>query len=106
LVLFGAPIIEQHGSEAMKNEWLPVLPMGLSDWLLPLLNPMPAPTGKVSTIAKRDGTGWKLSGNKYWTSAVDESDSIMVVARGEEVDAQGRAALSLFIVKAHALVFP
>jgi alkylation response protein AidB-like acyl-CoA dehydrogenase len=99
-----APIIEQHGSEALKNLWLP----GLADGSMRLAFAITEPnagtnTHKVSTLAKRDGTGWKLSGTKYWTSAVDESDSIMVVARGEELDEAGRAHLSLFIVKANAL---
>jgi alkylation response protein AidB-like acyl-CoA dehydrogenase len=98
-----APIIEQHGSEALKNLWLP----GLADGSMRLAFAITEPnagtnTHKVSTLAKRDGTGWKLSGTKYWTSAVDESDSIMVVARGEELDEAGRAHLSLFIVKANA----
>jgi alkylation response protein AidB-like acyl-CoA dehydrogenase len=43
-----------------------------------------------------------LSGNKYWTSAVDEANAIMVVARGETADARGRSPLSLFIVPADA----
>lgn len=98
-----APIIEQHGSEAMKNEWLPGLADGSKRLAFAITEPNAGTnTHKVSTIAKRDGSGWKLNGNKYWTSAVDESDAIMVVARGEEVDEQGRAALSLFIVKADA----
>ena len=98
-----APIIEQHGSEALKNEWLPGLADGSKRLAFAITEPNAGTnTHKVSTTARRDGSGWKLSGNKYWTSAVDESDSIMVVARGEEVDANGRAPLSLFIVKADA----
>jgi len=98
-----APIIEQHGSETLKNEWLPGLADGSKRLAFAITEPNAGTnTHKVSTTARRDGSGWKLSGNKYWTSAVDESDSIMVVARGEEVDANGRAPLSLFIVKADA----
>jgi alkylation response protein AidB-like acyl-CoA dehydrogenase len=98
-----APIIEQHGSEALKNEWLPGLADGSKRLAFAITEPNAGTnTHKVSTTARRDGSGWKLSGNKYWTSAVDESDSIMVVARGEEVDANGRAPLSLFIVKSDA----
>jgi alkylation response protein AidB-like acyl-CoA dehydrogenase len=98
-----APIIEQHGSEALKRQWLPALADGSMRLAFAITEPNAGTnTHKVSTIARRDGSGWKLSGTKYWTSAVDESDSIMVVARGEEVDEAGRAALSLFIVKADA----
>ena len=98
-----APIIEQHGSEDLKNLWLPGLANGSMRLAFAITEPNAGTnTHKVSTIAKRDGSGWKLSGTKYWTSAVDESDSIMVVARGDEVDEAGRASLSLFIVKANA----
>lgn len=98
-----APIIEQHGSDALKRHWLP----GLADGSLRLAFAITEPdagtnTHKVSTIARKDGSGWKLSGTKYWTSAIDEADAIMVVARGETLDAAGRGQLSLFIVPTDA----
>ena len=98
-----APIIQQHGSDAMKREWLPGLASGKRRLAFAITEPNAGTnTHKVSTIAKPNGDGWSLSGTKYWTSAVDEVDSIMVVARGETLDAQGRGALSLFIVPADA----
>ena len=98
-----APIIEQHGSEALKREWLPGLASGKRRLAFAITEPNAGTnTHKVSTIAKPNGNGWSLSGTKYWTSAVDEVDSIMVVARGETLDVQGRGALSLFIVPADA----
>ena len=98
-----APILEQHGSEALRQAWLP----GLSNGTLKLAFAITEPdagtnTHKISTMARRTATGWSLSGNKYWTSAVDEADAIMVVARGETVDARGRSPLSLFIVPVDA----
>ena len=97
------PIIEQHGSDAMKKEWLPGLADGSRKIAFAITEPNAGTnTHKVSTTARRDGSGWKLSGAKYWTSAVDEADAIMVVCRGETVDAAGRAALSLFLVPAKA----
>lgn len=98
-----APIIEQHGTEQLKQHWLP----GLADGSLRLAFAITEPdagtnTHKVSTIARRDGSGWKLNGTKYWTSAVDEADAIMVVARGATLDAAGRGQLSLFIVPTNA----
>ena len=43
-----------------------------------------------------------MRGKKYFISAVDEADALLVVARGETVDARGRATLSLFIVPTDA----
>jgi alkylation response protein AidB-like acyl-CoA dehydrogenase len=97
------PIIEQHGSDAMKKEWLHGLADGSRKIAFAITEPDAGTnTHKVSTTARRDGNGWKLSGAKYWTSAVDEADAIMVVCRGETVDAAGRSALSLFLVPAKA----
>ena len=60
-----APIIEQHGSEAMKNEWLPGLADGSKRLAFAITEPNAGTnTHKVSTIAKKDGSGWTLSGNK------------------------------------------
>lgn len=97
------PIIDKHGSPAMKQEWLPGLASGRKRLAFAITEPNAGTnTHKVSTIARRDGSGWKLSGAKYWTSAVDEVDALMVVARGEGTDERGRAPLSLFIVPASA----
>jgi alkylation response protein AidB-like acyl-CoA dehydrogenase len=98
-----APIIEQYGSAELKREWLPALASGKRRLAFAITEPNAGTnTHKVTTTARRDGKGWKLSGTKYWTTAADEVDSILVVARGDTVDAQGRAALSLFIVPANA----
>ena len=98
-----APIIEQHASDTIKQDWLPGLANGKRRLAFAITEPNAGSnTHKVSTVARRDGTGWKLTGNKYWTSAVDEVDSIMVVARGETLDEQGRGQLSLFIVPVDA----
>ncbi len=98
-----APIIEQHGSEALKQEWLPGLASGQKRLAFAITEPDAGTnTHKITTTAKRDGDGWSISGTKYWTSAVDESEAILVVARGEERDDKGRGKLSLFIVPADA----
>ncbi len=98
-----APIVEKHGSAEMKQAWLPGLADGTRRIAFAITEPDAGTnTHKVSTTASRHGTGWRLNGTKYWTSAVDESDAIMVVARGETTDASGRNPLSLFIVAADA----
>ena len=99
-----APIIEQHGDEALKRAWLPGLASGERRLAFAITEPDAGTnTHKISTVARpRAGGGWLLKGQKYWTSAVDEVDAILVVARGETLDARGRGALSLFIIPADA----
>ena len=92
------PIIQQHGSEALKQTWLPPLAKGSRRLAFAITEPDAGTnTHKISTTARRAGTGWTLSGKKYFISAVDEADALLVVARGETVDVRGRAPLSLFI---------
>lgn len=94
-----APIIEKHASEEMKAEWLPGLASGKKRLAFAITEPdAGSNTHKVSTIARQDGNGWSLQGAKYWTSAVDEVEAIMVVARDEALDERGRGKLSLFLV--------
>ena len=98
-----APIIEKHGSESLKAQWLPGLASGTKRLSFAITEPNAGTnTHKVSTVARKRGDGWVLSGSKYWTSGVDEADAIMVVCRSELVDAKGRSPLSLFIVPANA----
>lgn len=94
-----APIIQSHASEDIKRDWLPGLAAGTKRLAFAITEPdAGSNTHKVSTVARRNGNGWVLKGTKYWTSAVDESDAIMVVARGEDFDDRGRGQLSLFLV--------
>jgi len=98
-----APIIQQHGDDALKRAWLPGLASGERRLAFAITEPDAGTnTHKISTVARRQGAGWTLKGQKYWTSAVDESEAILVVARGETPDERGRAALSLFIAPADA----
>jgi alkylation response protein AidB-like acyl-CoA dehydrogenase len=52
----------------------------------------------VKTTARRTETGWAISGSKYYISAVDQSDAILVVARDAEHSTPEKSALSLFAV--------
>ncbi len=98
-----APILAAHGSEAQKQAWLPGLADGTRKMCFAITEPdAGSNTHRITTAARRDGSGWLLKGTKYWTSAIDESDAVLVVARDGEPDARGRAPLSLFIVPTDA----
>lgn len=97
------PILSAFGSEAQKHEWLPALAGGQRKMCFAITEPdAGSNTHRIRTEARRDGAGWILSGQKYWTSGIDESAAVMVVARDGEPDAGGRAPLSLFIVPTDA----
>ena len=97
------PIIEQHGTDEMKRKWLPGIAKGTLRLAFSVTEPDAGTnTHRVTTTAHKDGNGWRLSGTKYFSSAVDESDAIVVVARGDTADASGRHPLSLFVLPADA----
>ena len=97
------PILSAFGSEEQKRTWLPALAGGERKMCFAITEPdAGSNTHRIRTEARRDGDGWVLSGQKYWTSAIDESAAVMVVARDGEPDARGRAPLSLFIVPTNA----
>ncbi len=98
-----APIIAKFGTDALKQEWLPGLAAGQRKMSFAITEPdAGSNTHKVSTQVRRDGDGWILSGAKYWTSAIDEADAVLVVARDADLSTPERAALTLVIVPADA----
>ena len=94
-----SPIIERFGSDELQQRWLPGLADGSVRMSFAITEPDAGTnTHRISTTATPTGDGWELNGGKYWTSAVDEADAILVVARGPVAEANGRFPLSLFIV--------
>lgn len=95
-----APIIASCGSAAMKQEWLPGIASGKRKMCFAITEPNAGSnTHKVTTHAVRKGNGWVINGAKYWTSDIDQSDAVMVVARdGVPVTDGSKQGLSLFIV--------
>ena len=94
-----SPIIERFGSDELQQRWLPGLADGSVRMSFAITEPDAGTnTHRISTTATPSGDGWELNGGKYWTSAVDEADAILVVARGPVAEPNGRFPLSLFIV--------
>lgn len=94
-------VLDAHGSDEQKAQWLPGIASGNLKMAFAITEPDAGTnTHKISTTATATETGWRISGQKYWTSGIDEADAVMVVARGTEADERGRFPISLFIVPA------
>jgi alkylation response protein AidB-like acyl-CoA dehydrogenase len=88
-------ILAAHASDAMKASWLPGLADGTRRMAFALTEPDAGSNShNVSTTARRAGPGWVISGGKYYISAADECEALLLVARDDS--APGR--LSLFVV--------
>ncbi len=99
-----APIIAGVGGEELKREWLPGIASGTRRMSFAITEPNAGSnTHRITTTARDHGDGYVLNGAKYWTSGIDQADSVMVVARhGEPDPTTQRMPLSLFIVPTKA----
>jgi alkylation response protein AidB-like acyl-CoA dehydrogenase len=92
-------ILAHHASEEMKQRWLPAIADGTKIMAFGLTEPDAGSNShNVKTTARRTETGWTISGSKYYISAVDQSDAILVVTRDAEHSTPDKSALSLFVV--------
>jgi alkylation response protein AidB-like acyl-CoA dehydrogenase len=101
-------IIAAHGSADLKACWLPGLADGTRKMAFALTEPDAGSNShNVSTAATRTGSGWAISGGKYYISAIDECEAVLLVARDDSSlttagPRGGRPRLSLFVVPTDA----
>ncbi|MFY9887048.1 MAG: acyl-CoA dehydrogenase family protein [Streptosporangiaceae bacterium] len=103
-------IIAAHGSADLKARWLPGLADGTRKMAFALTEPDAGSNShNVSTAAIRTGSGWAISGGKYYISAIDECEAVLLVARDAGAARDNSAArdaarprLSLFVVPTDA----
>ena len=101
--IFGGVSITQHGTAEQKRRFLPGLASGEVDFCMALTEPDAGSNAlKIRTEAVRTDDGWRISGQKIWTSAVDQADWMLLVARTTPIDKAPRRTmgLTLFIVPA------
>jgi alkylation response protein AidB-like acyl-CoA dehydrogenase len=92
-------ILSHHGSEEMKQRWLPAIAEGTRKMAFGLTEPDAGSNSHdVKTTATRTDTGWTISGSKYYISAVDQCDAVLIVAKDADHSTPQKSALSLFVV--------
>jgi alkylation response protein AidB-like acyl-CoA dehydrogenase len=96
-------ILAAHASDAMKKEWLPALADGTRKMAFGLTEPDAGSNShKVATTARRVDGGWSISGQKYYISAVDQCDALLLITRDADLSTDDRKALSIFVVPTDA----
>ena len=95
----------RYGSEALKSDLLPGVARGdVSIQCFGLTEPgAGSESTAIETRAVRDGDAYRISGRKIWTSRLDVSDYMVLVARTtprDEVERHTRG-VSLFLVDLH-----
>ena len=92
-------ILSHHGSEEMKQAWLPAIADGTRKMAFGLTEPDAGSNShNVKTTARRTDAGWSISGAKYYISAIDQCEAVLIVAKDADHSTPHRSALSLFVV--------
>jgi acyl-CoA dehydrogenase len=97
-----APLL-RHGSEAQKQRYLPEIASGnLRLQAFSITEPdAGSNTPDITTFAAKDGDEYVVTGHKNWTSRIEQSDLLMLLARTEERadnPADRAKGISLFLV--------
>lgn len=101
--LFGGQGIVRYGNARMKREILPQIIDGRITLCFALTEP---DTGNnafnMKAYARRDGDGWRLSGQKVWITAVGSADLMIVVARTKRIEETARRTdgITMFLIDA------
>lgn len=97
-------LLTAHASEAQKQQWLAGVADGTKRIAFAITEPDAGTnTHNITTTAHADGPdAWRIRGQKYWTSGIDDADAVIVVARGAEPGPNGRHPISMFLVPTDA----
>ncbi|MFJ6769660.1 acyl-CoA dehydrogenase family protein [Kitasatospora sp. NPDC091257] len=83
-------VIARYGTEEQKRRWLPGLADGSRRMAFGITEPDAGSNShRISTVARRDGEDWLLTGRKVFVSGIDHCDAVLFVARTETVDTGG-----------------
>jgi acyl-CoA dehydrogenase len=103
--MYNMGTILRHGSDEQKQKYLPRIAAGeLRMQSMALTEPtVGTDTTKITTTAVRKGDRWVINGQKVWTSRVQHSDLMVVLARTTPLkDVKKKSeGLSIFLVDIH-----
>jgi alkylation response protein AidB-like acyl-CoA dehydrogenase len=95
-------ILAKHGTPLQRQRLLPGIADGSQKIVFAITEPEAGSNfHRLSTVARRDGEDWVISGRKCFISGVDEAHHILVVARTQDA-ASGKLKPALFIVPTDA----
>ncbi|MFN8037466.1 MAG: acyl-CoA dehydrogenase family protein [Acidimicrobiia bacterium] len=97
------PTLLTHGTEAQKRRWLPAMLDGSEVWCQLWSEPdAGSDVASLRTLATPDPEtgGWRLAGQKIWTSGAQHARWGLVIARSDP-DAPKHRGISCFVVDMH-----
>jgi alkylation response protein AidB-like acyl-CoA dehydrogenase len=95
-------ILSRHGTQRQKARFLPGIADGSQKIVFAITEPEAGSNfHRLSTVARRDGDDWLISGRKCFISGVDEAGHVLVVARTQD-SVTGKLQPVLFVVPTDA----
>ena len=91
----GVLLMANYGTEAQKEEWLPLMLQGKRGFAFGITEPAHGSDAThMETKAVRDGDGWRINGAKTWNTGIHKAQYDMDMARtsGEPGDGDGITA--------------
>jgi alkylation response protein AidB-like acyl-CoA dehydrogenase len=89
----------RHGSEKLKREFLPQIIRGEIEFAVGYSEPQAgSDAANMQLRAVREGEGWRLDGQKIWTTSAHFADWYWVGARTDP-NAPKHAGISLFLIR-------
>ncbi len=96
-------ILTKFGTDEQRRRWLPGLGRGDEKMVFAITEPDAGSNShRINTVASRHGDGYRINGQKYYISGVDEAGAMLVVTRTSVDERTGRGRLSLFVVDTDA----
>ncbi|PZU11228.1 MAG: acyl-CoA dehydrogenase [Sphingobium sp.] len=96
----GSKSIGLYGSAEQKAKYLPLIATGQLKAAIAFTEPGGGTDllGAMSTIAERVDGGWKINGEKIWSSSAHVADYLLVIARSDRNAEKKHQGLTLFWV--------
>jgi alkylation response protein AidB-like acyl-CoA dehydrogenase len=95
---WAGPAIMRFGSESQKSQWLPRIAAGEVDWCQGFSEPEAgSDLASLRTRAVPDGDGWRINGQKIWTSYAQGADVCFLAVRTGTLESRHRG-ITLFLV--------